>query len=437
MSGPEAGPRPTGTLALTVGAAVGGLLAYAFFATVTRALGAGPAAPFALLWAVWTYASAALTFPVQHWATRAVVVSGGEGEVRAALPAVAGAATALAVVAGVVSHLARGVLFPGGGGWFPLLVAATTLGAAATGLVRGVLAARGRLVAVAVTLVGENALRTALALLLALGAAGPLGAADPGPAAYGACLVVGYVACLAWPSVWRLHPGPRGAGGARPVLAVLSAASAGQLVGHAALTSGPVVLAALGGAPVAVTALFAGLALFRAPYTLLVGAAGGLTGRLAEHVAAARPAPLRAFRTRVALLALLAPLPAAAFGALVGPWAVRLVFGPDVEIGALACALVSAACTAAMGNLLLGVLLLALDRAPALTRGWLLALLPGAAVLVVGGLAGAASRDGGEAATVLVAGALLATELAAVGLLSAGAGPRGRPGGGAARRRTP
>ena len=406
---PRAGGR-RGTTALAVGAAVSGLLAYAFFATVTRRLGAGPAAPFAMLWAFWTYASAALTFPVQHWAARSVAADGGERSVRESRRALAGASAGVAVVAGAVAFAARGTLFPGGEGVFWALVAATCLGAAATGLVRGVLSARGRLGAVAVTLVAENGVRFALALALAL-------AGVEAAWAYGLCLVAGYAGCLAWPSTWRL--GADGAPRVGSPLAFLSSASSGQLLGHAVLTSGPVALAALGGAPVAVTSLFAGLALFRAPYTLLVGAVAGLTTTLAAHAAAGRRALLTRFgRRMLGLLGL--GLPAAAgVGALAGPPLLPLVFGGDVRLGAGVCALLAVACTLAMGNLVAGVLLLALGRPASLTGGWAAALLPGALVLALGRLAG-----GPGDATVLVSWALLAVEVAALAALAA-AGARG------------
>ncbi len=397
--------RRLGNAVLTGGAVVSGLLAYAFFATVTRRIGAGPAAPFAMLWAFWAYASAALTFPVQHWAARSVAVDGGERSVRESRWPLAAATAGVAAVAGAAAFAFRGTLFPGGGGVFWALVVATCLGAAATGLVRGVLSARGRLGAVAATLVAENGIRFALALGLAFAGVGEAWA-------YGLCLVAGYVGCLAWPSAWRLDDA--GAPRRGSPLAFLGSASSGQLLGHAVLTSGPVALAVLGGAPVAVTALFAGLALFRAPYTLLVGAVAGLSTTLAGHAAAGRRALLRTFGRRMLLLLGLGLPGAAGVGALVGPPLLPLVFGGDVRLGAGTCALLAVACTVAMGNLVAGVLLVSLGRPAALTRGWAAALLPGAGVLWVGSLAGASG-----AATVLVAWALLAVEAAALALLVA------------------
>ena len=60
-------PKLRDTSALAVGSATSGLLAYVFFAIVTRALGSEGAAPLSVLWAYWSFAGAALTIPIQHW----------------------------------------------------------------------------------------------------------------------------------------------------------------------------------------------------------------------------------------------------------------------------------------------------------------------------------------------------------------------------------
>ena len=69
---PSMRTRLRDTSALAFGSAVSGLLAYVFFALVTRALGSEAAAPVAVLWAYWSFAGAALTFPLQHWIARSV-----------------------------------------------------------------------------------------------------------------------------------------------------------------------------------------------------------------------------------------------------------------------------------------------------------------------------------------------------------------------------
>ena len=113
--------RDSGLLA--IGSALNGLLAYVFFATVTRALGAEAAAPVSVLWAYWSFAAAALAFPLQHWAARSVTATGSEHAVRRSLPAVGAAVVTLGPVIGVLAWLVRDPLFHRGDAWFPVLVA--------------------------------------------------------------------------------------------------------------------------------------------------------------------------------------------------------------------------------------------------------------------------------------------------------------------------
>ena len=76
-------------VALAAGSVVSGLLAYVLFALLTRGLGAEAAAPVSVLWTQWTFAAAALTFPLQHWVTRSMV-AGHAGDVRAAAARIGG-----------------------------------------------------------------------------------------------------------------------------------------------------------------------------------------------------------------------------------------------------------------------------------------------------------------------------------------------------------
>ena len=92
--------RMRDTSALGVGAALSGVLAYVFFALVTQVLGPVRAAPVSVLWAYWSFAGAALTFPLQHWVSRSVPAHDGERSVREALPGVALVSVGLAALAG-------------------------------------------------------------------------------------------------------------------------------------------------------------------------------------------------------------------------------------------------------------------------------------------------------------------------------------------------
>jgi O-antigen/teichoic acid export membrane protein len=189
---PPAGAR-RGTGLLAAGSVVSGVLAYVFFALVTRALGAEPAAPVAVLWAWWSFAAAAFTFPVQHWISRTAATAAGEAAVRRGLPLVAGLVTGVSAVAGVVAWLARDRLFGPDGTWFPLLVAAVGICSGALGLARGTLSGRHRFGAVGIGLVLENGLRCVVAAIL-------MGAGNEHPASYGLALLAGYAAIGLRPS---------------------------------------------------------------------------------------------------------------------------------------------------------------------------------------------------------------------------------------------
>lgn len=393
--------RARDSTALGIGSAVSGLLAYVFFAIVTRALGAEAAAPVSVLWTYWAFAAAALTFPVQHWIVRAVIAHGSEAPVRAALPRVGLAVGGVAAVSGAAAWLVRDTLFGSDDPWFPLLVATVTAGSALVGLVRGSLTARHRFGAVALALVGENLARVVLAgALAATGSTSSL--------AYGAVLVVGQVAVLAWPSALRLaggeHPRADWAG-------FLGGAAGGQVVAQTVLTGGPVVVALVGGAPVEVTALFAGLALFRAPYTLAQGMVGQATGALTALVVRGRHAALTRVRRGIVAATVLAVAVAALLGWFAGPWLVRTVFGEEVVIDRGVALAVAVGSAVALGNLALSILALAHDRPAATVRAWAPALVVAAVtLLVVGGSAALTTSVAFAAAEAVAFLALLLSE---------------------------
>jgi len=355
---------------LAAGSLGSGVLAYVFFASVTRALGAEVAAPVAVLWAWWGFAGAALTFPVQHWIARQAALDHGEAGVRHALPRVVGAVGVVSLVAGLVAWLARDRLF-GLDGWvFPLLVVVVGLGSAAVGVVRGTLSARRRFRAVGVGLVAENGVRCVVAAVLAT-------VGVDAPEAYGVVLVAGYLAVALWPSA--IVSRRTGEAGEAAALGFVTGASAGQLLAQAALTGGPVLLAAVAGAPAEVTALFAGLALFRAPYTLAIGLVSALTGRLTKLVVSGRREALAQVRRTVVGLTAALAVAGGLGGAWLGPPVMELVFGEGVRLAASDTAVVAVGSVFALANLVLIVGALARGRPHAAAVVWLLAAPVGAA----------------------------------------------------------
>lgn len=349
------------TTTLAVASLASGGLAYLVFAMTTRALGAEHAAPVSVLWTYWGLAGAAITFPIQHWVTRDVAAHDGFNGVRAMLPVLAGVVGAAAVATAGGSWLLRDTLFGRDGVTFPLLVAAVTLGSALMGVLRGGLGARRQFRSLGATLLAENGLRCAGVLVLMV-----LGVTDPG--AYGIAIAAGHLAALGWPSALRLpRTGTTGAG----ALGLLLGTAGGQLLAQLALTGGPVVLALIGGAPVEVTALFVGLAVYRAPYLVALGVVPRLTGRLTTLVVGGRTTALHRFQVLLAGGTVLAAAAAVPFGLWVGPPLLRLVFGDDVVLDRGVSAMLASGSVLAVANLVATVLCVAGARSRTSTAAWL------------------------------------------------------------------
>jgi O-antigen/teichoic acid export membrane protein len=128
-----------------------------------------------------------------------------------------------------------------------------------------------------------------------------------------------------------------------------------------------------------VTVLFAGLALFRAPYTLAIGMVAQLTSRFTVLVVERRRDALHRLRTRLLVAAVVLAALAAPVGAWVGPPLLPLVFGDDVRMSGRLCAVLASASTLAIASLVVTLLLIALGRTGGQVRAWLLAAVPGAA----------------------------------------------------------
>ena len=357
--------------ALAAASVVTGLLAYVVFALVTRGLGAEVAAPVSVLWTLWALAGAGFTFPLQHWITRSVA-AGREGQVRRAAGRVTAVVVGASSAVGVVTWLLRDRLFHRDDAWFPVLVVLVVLGSAAVGVVRGTLGGRGRFVAVGWSLVAENGVRCLLVAALLL-------ADVREPELHGLAIAAGGLIAL-WPPGWRWADTGPSQGGA---LAFLGGAAAGQVVAQGVLTGGPVLLALLGGSPAEVTATFAALALFRAPYQVVLGVLPQVTQLVTAHVVSGRLDRLRSLGRVLGVASVAAAALGAVFGTVVGPWLLRLVFGDSVVVSSTEAAVVAAGCTLAVANVVLMVAALAGHRPLRVTAAWAVAIAAGAGVVAV------------------------------------------------------
>lgn len=361
------------TVALATGTVVAGALAYVFVAIVTRSVGADAAAPIAILWTYWSAAAAILVFPLQHWIVRRVSAEGGEYGVRGALPRVAGVVLTVALCACALSWLFSESLFGREDPVFPLAIAAVTVGAGFIGVVRGRLASRQRFVATAGAIAGENAVRVLGAGIIAL--------AWPALELYAAALASGALIGLVWPSAVTgivSFPGRGGQSG----FGFLGGIAGSSVLAQVVLTSGPVVLALVGGVSGRVTSLFAALALYRAPYLVALGLVTQLTGYLTGLAVAGSERALRRVRWLAVGATPAVGLVGGTLAYFLGPDIVALIFGNSVRLPPAAHAWLLAGSAVALGNLVMTLQLVARRGSGWSLIAWLCGVLVAATLVV-------------------------------------------------------
>jgi hypothetical protein len=129
--------------------------------------------------------------------------------------------------------------------------------------------------------------------------------------------------------------------------------------------------------------MFAALALFRAPYMVVLGTLPQLTERVTTYVTSGAVDRLRALARGLAVVTVVAVPLAGAFGALVGPWLLRLVFGSSVEVTSEVAAVLAAGSTLAVANVVLMVAALAGHRPLRVATAWAGAVLVGLAAALL------------------------------------------------------
>lgn len=353
------------TVWLAGGTVLSGLAAYGYVILGTRVLGPVAFAPISVLWTFWAVSAAVLTFPVMHWVIRTMEADQDEGSIRSGLPAVLGVAITMSAITGLLAWWGREAFFQQDGVLFPLLAGAIPFGSVAMGLTRGALAGRQRFAAAGVAIAAENLIRVVVGgLVLAIGG---------GQGTFAGVLVVGFLAASIWPTAMRFGAGGEPRNHPRP-LGFLGGIAGGSLIAQIIITGGPAVLAALGSSPVNITGLFATLALFRAPYLVATGVAARITGRLTRlHVDGQHDRLRQMWRAGIGAAALGGPL-AGAFGALVGPRLVLIVFGSEVVVSRHVAAVVAAGSGLALIALFYTLILVSSARTALLTGAWMIGL---------------------------------------------------------------
>ena len=388
---------------LLAGASVNGLAAYAYLALGTRTYGASDFVAVSVLWSIWAVTGAAVVFPIQHEVTRRLESGRGEAPVRDIVAPLIGVVVVLAIAVALIAVVLAEPLFGSDAMLNPIMAGWIVVGAGLSGLVRGALGGRRRFVATGLAIGAENVARLAGALVVVI--------VGMGVEAYTIALGLGPVAMLVWVGSLRFRDtgsslaGERGVTGLGRTFGGLAGAA---VMSQVVLTSSPVVLALTGGAAASVTSLFAALAVFRAPYLLLLGLTARITGTLTRAAVARQEQ--RLVQARWLFVGGSVALAAAfwLFGVTVGDAVLRALFGPTVALDRVDFGGLAVGSGLAMGGILLVLLLLARGSSSAALAGWLVALVPAAIVLTL--------APAGEVTTVV--GAFVVAECAALVLLT-------------------
>ncbi len=334
-----------------------------------RYLGLEAMAPLAQLWTMWAVLAAALTFAFQQWAALNPVGVGAL--LRPSQRSVLMAVTAVSVVLFTVSTIWRESIFQTDSLAWPLAAAALPFGTTANGTCRGVLARRGRLIALAAAISGENLIRLAVVGVLVI---------------VGADAEWFAVSLLAGFAVVLLAVGADDVGDeVQPVRhGALGASAVAGFLGHAFMFGSPLLLAFAGGSPTSVAALFLVLTGVRVPFVILQALVPRLTVTLST---AADPAVVLARTRRTVVVAAVVAAPLVGVGAaLLGDLIIGSAFGIRGEVGRGSYALLAMAAVLAVCAMIATVALVVEARSHRIVAAWSIAAVSGLVLTAFGAI---------------------------------------------------
>lgn len=357
-------------LAVAGGLAVYGLATYGFLAAAGRGLPATGFTPLSVMWTVLNAIGIGLFVPFEQELARrtAVARATATGNGAAARHVARAAVLVLITVALIGAVLAGPIarhLFAGRSGLVGLLVAAMA-GMAMSYVARGMLSGNGRFGRYGAQLATDGVLRVVAAAVLAIAGA-------RGPEPYAVVLVLSpVVAVLATtPRPGRLvTPGPNVvlAGAATALVTLVAASALSQVLANA----GPIIVQLVAG-PSEVTAagrFTAALVVARVPLFAFAAVQAVLLPGLAGFVGAE---DAQGLRRRAGVVAIWTGAVGAAGTAgvwLLGPWLVRLLFGPTFTTGRGVITALAASGAAFMLAQVAAQVLLALGDERLVVAGW-------------------------------------------------------------------
>jgi O-antigen/teichoic acid export membrane protein len=363
-------PLPEGSLPVGAGFLLFGVTAYGFLVVSARALGPERYGSLSVLWALVYLAGPGFFLPLEQEVGRVMAARRARGLGSGPLvrrAALAGTAVASLLVLASLLYAPTLVdrLFDGDFGLlagFALAIA----GYSVQHLARGALSGNGRFRAYGLVLGAEGAIRLLAALVLAvlgIGVAGPYGIAL-GLAPFAA------VALVLSRERGLLTEGPEAPWSELSV--ALGYLLASSLLAQFLVNAGPLAVRILSaeGEEAAAGRFLAGLVVARIPLFMFQAVQAALLPKLAGLAGAGRHSEFRlGFKKLLAFVVVLGT--AATLGAFaVGPWVVRVLFGPDFALGRRDLAYLAGAAGLYMVALALAQALIALSGHAWVAIGW-------------------------------------------------------------------
>lgn len=359
---------------LAVASVFAGVGALVFILVGTRSLGLDNFAPVSHLWTLW-----AISYSVVTFSTQQAVIRGHRSGQKLRWTSIVLPALVTSAVATPVFILRSQQLFASTSVWWPLAGAVIPFGSLVTGFARGKLAAQGDTSGLAIVVGGENALRALIAVLFM--------ALELEAVWFPLAIIGGFVAAgvgLVRKAV--LSPDVEGTNGLTTTgtdVRLNIAASVAGLCSHVVLVLAPSLLALSAVPPHRVSAVFIVLALFRAPYQLILGLGPRLSREMIHRLPSLQIGKLRQVSTRfigvTTLVAVILAVPAG----LVGDGLISPMFQLETLLQPADHSLAAVLTIFAIASIVLTMALYALEEATTLLVIWPMLTITGLGIVSV------------------------------------------------------
>lgn len=365
--------RSDGTAYVVWGSAIAGLSAYAYQLIGGRVLGAERFAPVSVLLTIHFLTFIVIMMPIEQYTVRRLTLDPKATRLpNSAI--VLGSATILAATA----FAAFGTELFLNNDW--RFIGFTTLAVSVHFMfvsARGHLAGWGRFKEYGLTSGAASLFRLVVALAVTL--------VRPSATGFALALIAGPLVALLWKPFRapekRPEP-PEGASNEKDtnlLVGLVLATAASQ----ALLLVGPIIVRTLGGSPVEVSIAFAAFTLGRAPLVFGYNLLARILPPFTKLAVEGEDRELTSWARGVALAGIAISAIAGLLGWVLGPWVVRIAFGPEFAVGPGATALIAAGVVLAGAGLFVGQILVAGGHTVRLALAWFVGLVAAAGALLL------------------------------------------------------